>query len=222
MINGPKIRKIYEEIQSKLFYMIPEKWDRLYLYASVVDHSKNDYTGEMFFYYFPKSIIKKNPVNVYEVPNRFSIDEESYLKLAKELYEKIKELRVEMLITGEKPWSNMTVSIEDATFKVEFYYEELEKIEVNHYYRHLLWRYRYLGVPIESYSKKDQDILERAIARERLVKKEKKVYTQGIYKEKTKKIIEYEHSKEENVQEQEQTEIKSQILNIDREQKKDR
>lgn len=215
MISGPKIRKIYEEIQSKLFHMIPEKWDSLYLYASIIDNLKKDYTGEMFFYYFPKSIIRKNPINVYEIPSRFSIDEKSYLKLTKELYEKIKELRVEMLLTGEKPWSNMTITIKDSTFKVEFCYENLEKTGINNYYRHLLWRCRYLGVPIETYSKKDQDALRLMIQKDILVKKEKKVYTQGIYKdkEKSKNIIEY-NKKEENMLEQNQTEIKSQILNI--------
>ena len=218
MINGPKIRKIYEEIQSRLFYMIPEKWEKLYLYASVIDNTKKDYTGEMFFYYFPKSIIKKNPVNVYEVPNRFSIDETSYLKLAKELYEKIKELRVEMLLTSEKPWSNITIIIENATFKIEFSYEDLENGGITPYYHHLLWRYHYLNIPIETYSKKEQEILEQLLVKERLTKKEKKIYTQGIYKEKTKNLIEYNKEDMLEVNEdEEETKIKSQILNIDNE-----
>ena len=32
-----KIKERYEDIQKRLFYMIPEKWDKLYLYASVID-----------------------------------------------------------------------------------------------------------------------------------------------------------------------------------------
>ena len=213
MINELRVRKIYEEIQKKLFYMIPEKWEKVCLYASFIDNSINNYTGEMFFYYFPKSIIKKNPINVYEVPNRFSIDETSYFKLAKELYGEIKKLRLEMISLGDKPWSNMTIIIQDATFRVEFYYEDLGKIEVNHYYRHLLWRCRYLGVSIKSYPKKEQDILEKMLGRERLIKKEKKVYTQAIYKEKTKKIVEGYNKEEDMVNDD--IEIKSQILNID-------
>ena len=92
-------------------------------------------------------------------------------------------------------------------------YDNLEKEEVNHYYRHLLWRHQNLGTPIESYSKKDKDIVEKMIARQRLIKIEKKVHTEGIYKEKTKKMIE-EYNKEENKIEEE-IKIKSQILNID-------
>ena len=49
--------------------------------------------GELFFYYVPKGILKKKPVNVYEIPSKFNIDETEYLKLVDALYSKIKELR---------------------------------------------------------------------------------------------------------------------------------
>ena len=49
----------------------------------------------MFFYYYPKGILKKNPVNVYEIPTKFNIDEDSYSKLVNNLYETIKLLRKE-------------------------------------------------------------------------------------------------------------------------------
>ena len=35
-----KIKEIYEDIQKKIFYMIPEKWDELYLYASVLEEAE--------------------------------------------------------------------------------------------------------------------------------------------------------------------------------------
>ena len=37
-----KIKEIYEDIQRKLYYMIPEKWDSLYLYSSVLENSNNE------------------------------------------------------------------------------------------------------------------------------------------------------------------------------------
>ena len=48
--------------------MIPEKWDKIYLYASITNQINNLQTGELYFYYYPKGILKKNPVNVYEIP----------------------------------------------------------------------------------------------------------------------------------------------------------
>ena len=32
-----KIKEMYEDIQRRIFYMIPEKWDKMYLYASISD-----------------------------------------------------------------------------------------------------------------------------------------------------------------------------------------
>lgn len=91
-----QVKTIYSKIQNLLFYMIPENWDRIYLYASVYDHLGKLQTGEMFFYYFPKGILKKNPVNIYEIPERFHLEEEAYLQLADDLYDTIKELKNEL------------------------------------------------------------------------------------------------------------------------------
>ena len=74
--NTKSIRKRYEEIQRKIFYMIPEKWDEVYLYASVIERLGTLETGELFFYYIPKGIIKRKPINVYEIPGKFNINEE--------------------------------------------------------------------------------------------------------------------------------------------------
>ena len=74
--------------------MIPEKWDKIYLYASITNQINNLQTGELYFYYYPKGILKKNPVNVYEIPSKFSLDEEMYLQLVEDLYSSIKRIVV--------------------------------------------------------------------------------------------------------------------------------
>ena len=76
--------------------MIPEKFDRIYLYAAIMDQVRGMPIGEMYFYYFPKGILKKNPVNVYEIPSKFNIEDDTYSKLVNQLYSYIKELRDEV------------------------------------------------------------------------------------------------------------------------------
>ena len=61
--------------------------------ASVIGEIGTEQTGELFFYYIPKGIIKRKPINVYEVPSKFNIEEEEYLRLVGILYDTIKELR---------------------------------------------------------------------------------------------------------------------------------
>ena len=81
MVEDSKIKEIYSQIQKQLFYMIPEKWDKVYLYSSILERPNHMETGEMFFYYVPRGVLKKNPVNVYAIPNKFNIREEEYFNL---------------------------------------------------------------------------------------------------------------------------------------------
>ena len=78
MLSTNKLRTIYAKIQKQLFYMIPEKWEKICLYASIMEQVNNLQTGEMFFYYYPTGLLKKNPINVYEITNKFNIDEKEY------------------------------------------------------------------------------------------------------------------------------------------------
>ena len=233
MLTTPEIRNVYEKIQKQLFYMIPEKWDKIYLYASVLDHYNNIQTGEMFFYYYPKSVLKKNPVNVYEVPERFNIDEAAYLKLAEKLYEEIKKLRNILIQKGEKPWTNITISIEDFKFKVEYSYEDLVNSKYTSYDRHIIWRYKYLDIPLTSLLKKDRKMVEEYLSKEKYYNKNITTYNEGIYKKPVSNIMKYDKEETDNIEVKEnekienkpenkieekqvkdETTIKSQILNF--------
>ncbi len=229
MLTSSEVRNSYEKIQKQLFYMIPEKWDRVYLYASVLDHFNNVQTGEMFFYYYPKSMVKKNPVNVYEVPNKFNVDEQAYLKLAEKLYQEIKNLREILIKRGERPWSNLTISIENFKFNVEYDYEDLIHTKYTSYDRHLIWRHKYLKVPLTSYLKKDRKMIEEYLRNEKFRNKNINTYSEGIYKKPVSSITEFDtlpqESEENDVQEQvkvekeenntsSNSEIKSQILEL--------
>lgn len=195
MLTTSNIRNKYEKIQKQLYYMIPEKWDRVYLYASVVDHFNGLQTGEMFFYYFPKSIIKKNPVNVYEVPSKFNIDEQAYLKLAEKLYSEIKDLRQEQIKAGEKKWTNLTISIENFKFNVEYFYDNLQDSKYTSYDRHLIWRYLYLNASLSSYTKKERKMIEEYLEQVKN-KNNSNTYQEGIYKQPVSNIIEYNNTNE--------------------------
>ena len=199
MLNHTKqIKEMYEEIQRKLLYLIPEKWESIYLYSSVIEDGKKEPTGELFFYYIPKGIFRKNPVNVYEVPSKFNIDENQYVELVQKLYDDIKRLREEFKRTtpGEM-WSNLTISITNMKFRAEYSYEDLVNNAFNSYERHVIWRYKYLGIGPEQVSKKDKDILYRYFNGARNLA-EVEEYNAGIYIEQdTKNIIEYNTQEDE-------------------------
>ena len=197
MLNHTKkIKEVYEVIQKMIFYIIPEKWDKLYLYSSIIDKPDGSKAGELYFYYIPKGIIKKKPVNVYEIPNKFNIDEEEYIKLVKSLYEKIKQLREEFRKSESGSiWSNITIIIENYKFKVEYNYEDLLNSDFNSYERHIIWRYKYLNIGPEQMNKKDREILDRYLLGAKLLTRIEK-YEAGIYIKDIENVVAFNTTKD--------------------------
>ena len=195
MLSTNKLRSIYSKIQTELFYMIPEKWDKICLYASVIERLNHLETGEMFFYYYPTGILKKNPVNVYEIPNRFNINEKEYMKLVDKLYATIKELReVFKQSKEEKMWTNLTITIENFKFNVEYAYEDLTASKYTSYDRHIIWKCKNLNLPLERLTKKDRKMVEEYFLEQEIEKQKTKLYTEGMYQKKVHNIIEYENT----------------------------
>lgn len=225
MLNHTKkIKEIYKNIQKMIFYMIPEKWDKLYLYSSVIDKKNGKKTGELYFYYIPKGILKKKPVNVYEIPNKFNLDENEYLKLVEVVYTEIKKLREEFKkIEPDTVWSNVTMTIQNFKFRVEYDYEDLEKSNFTSYERHIIWRYKYLGVGPEQVNKKDREILNRYLIGAKTLGR-KETYESGIYIRDIENIIGYHTDDYETKQNEDeinkQKRSKNQILLSEEEMKK--
>ena len=221
MLNHTKkIKDMYEDIQRKLFYIIPEKWEKLYLYTSITDLIDGQKTGELFFYYIPKGILKKNPVNVYEIPHKFNLDEKKYLKLVNILFKKIVDLREEFkkqeLIST---WTNVTMIIEGIKFKVEYDYEDLNKSKFSSYERHIIWRYKYLGIGEEKLNKNEREILQRYLIGEKVIRRRER-YETGIYIKNVKNIVYYDtenYLEEQNIEyvTKEYKKVRNQIINFD-------
>lgn len=192
MLNHTKkIKEIYEDIQRKLYYMIPERWEELYLYSSFIEGKKDEKKGELFFYYIPKGIFKKKPVNVYEIPSKFNLDENQYLQLVQILYNRIKELREEFRKSESgEIWTNITMIIENTKFKVEYNYEDLKNSEFTSYERHIIWRYNFLNIGPEQVSKEEKEILKKYMLGAKTLDR-KETYETGIYIKDIENIVDY-------------------------------
>lgn len=219
MIENPKIKEIYTSIQKQLFYMIPEKWDKVYLYASVIEHPKKIETGEMFFYYVPKGVLKKNPINVYEIPNKFNINDEEFYKLTDKLYATIKKLRNTQIRLKQKKWYSIVISLANFKFNVEYNYENIGESRFNSYERHIIFRYNYLDLPYSCYTKKEKNVIKIYLQEQKNSKEDKKIYTEAMYESPfhTIKIISKDSNigyvKEEQLKEYEdKRNIKNQIM----------
>ena len=191
MQSNTIIEKLYFEIRKSIFNMIPEKCDEVYLYATVIVDDENEESGEMFFFYYPKGIIRKRPVNVYEIPSRFNIEEKEYMKMAEKLYELLKQLRKQCKIYYGIDWSNVTISIKNVEFKAEYNCDDL----INSFYsdkdRKLIWQYKYLDYPIEKISKSNKEILDNYLSEEENGMHKIFSHVENFYKKMEKKSIIY-------------------------------
>lgn len=212
-VTTPKMKDLYQEIRKKLFNMIPEKWESIYLYSSIMRGVGGIETGEMFFYYFPKGILKKNPVNVYEIPSRFSLDEESYMQLVDSLYASIKELRGEFKKLRKPIWDSITIKIEKLRFIVEFHYDG--NTSYNHYEKHVVWQYKNLKVPLDSFNKKDRATILQYLEEEATRNSRTITYEEPLYQKAVHNTIEYgkttTHTKVQEVALKEETQDKAEI-----------
>ncbi len=200
--ESAEIKELYVKIRNQLFYMIPEKWDKIYLYASVVDRLGNFKTGEMFFYYFPRGILKKNPINSYEISHKFNLEEDEYLKLASKLYDLIKQLKEEFRKNGSRTWNSITIKIERTKFLIEFHYDPIPILETEIQAKHILWAYQNLQMPIESLSKMQRQVLTEELEKIKNTIDDITIYSETMYRNPVKNVVQYNKEKTQYVSEE--------------------
>ena len=164
-----------------------------------------------------KEWVKRKFINVYEVPNKYNIEEEEYLKLVELLYDEIKELREEFRKTNQKVWSNLTISIKNDRITYTFCYDNLLGGQDEYYDHHIYWRKKYLH--IEPCGKKEEKAFNKYLSTRNLEVPKSDEYITGIYLKRQVNVVKYDTTDvDENqrvdyrVAKQEESKIKNQIL----------
>ena len=161
-----KALEIASQIQELIYYIIPEKWKNIELYVSMPDSRIRK--GELFFYYLPNSIFKRQYINCYEVPYMFNISEKEYSDIMSKLYNKFMILKEELNKNNrhvEEIYVHITKEkyvYEIATDNVRLRKENIERNMLNlfsSYENHIIWRYLNLGIFPED--RKEKEIVGR-------------------------------------------------------------
>ena len=195
MVGFQKEKELYIKIQDHLFEMIPENWKSILLHTSIIDIPGQKPKAEMYFYYIPKGIFKRKPVNCYEIPTLFDIDEEEYSRLITNLYNIIKLLRDNYKVSKNRVWSTIDITCKNNKFIVEYGFEDLLKSVYTPEERHIIWRYRNLDIDIDSLNKKERKVIDYYI-NEAKVGLPPKIESciEEIYERPAKATVDYEKS----------------------------
>ena len=126
----------FEIIADKIQNILPVGWKKVVFYAEVTDDSY-----EMFYYVFTSE--NEKPIQCYDLPDFYEIDEDQIDAVFDELYDPLREEQSGLVSEGKEPWTNYTMVLsEDGSFKVDYDFTSLE--DGGYDYR-LSWKKKYIG-----------------------------------------------------------------------------
>ena len=191
-----KAIEIASQIQELIYYIIPEKWKNIELYISMPDIGIRK--GEMFFYYLPNSIFKRQYINCYEVPYMFNISEKEYSDIMSKLYNKFMILKEE-LNKNNRNVEEIYVHITKDKYVMEIATDDiiLKKNNIrknmlmlySSYENHIIWRYINLNILPDE--RRDKEIIRKYLNSEYYTI-EKELIEFEVINQNIKSIIDFE------------------------------
>ncbi|MBL4931980.1 immunity protein YezG family protein [Clostridium paridis] len=147
MINENNLNKYYSEIAEKLGEIIPVEWDKVVMYAEVLET-----VSSASFYFYTDDCNKINYSGT--IPDKFGVSKDAFKLLLRELREINRNLWIEFKNAGETTWSTLNYNLSsDGKFKVKFGYEINNEIGLLE--REIRWSYEELEIiPDDEYGKK--------------------------------------------------------------------
>jgi uncharacterized protein (TIGR01741 family) len=148
-----KLNEIYGKIADALNDVIPENWDRVYMYAELVED-----VSEVFFYYYPSG--SNEFIYCLDIPKLFEVSENEYDSLMDKLTDELYKLWYEFKNNGQEQWTNLTFILESSgKFKIDYDYTDLSNASPRK--QHWIWKYKYLCVMPEN--EKGKRVIEEYI-----------------------------------------------------------
>lgn len=137
-----RMEELYQQAAYLVNDMIPEPWEKFYLYAEISEESQ-----QVFFYYYPEG--QQTPVYSLDIPKLFKISEDKFNEMDFAVYDCFKDLWTEFKNNNQEPWRNLTFYLDrTGKFNIDFSYDFLS--ETDDYENFVLWTYKTLGVRIGS------------------------------------------------------------------------
>lgn len=116
------MEQIYQQVANILVNIIPEEWEKIYLYAEMREGYK-----KVFFYYYPLNGDK--PIYSLDITELFNISEDEFDEQENKLYNCFTDLREEFKEQEQDEWTNLTFFLDNTgEMKINYGYEDISQI----------------------------------------------------------------------------------------------
>ncbi|CAL8895696.1 immunity protein YezG family protein [Bacillus pumilus] len=134
-----KIEENYKEIAAIINEMIPVEWNKVWMYAEIVDDS-----SEVNFYFCnPDS---EELIYGHNIPEKYSVSNSIYKKLLLKLLHSLENLKKEYIKNGFGDWSTAIIKMEQpGKFSIEYGYEDIYSLGIDGDQRIAVWEYEKFG-----------------------------------------------------------------------------
>ena len=132
------MENLYRKIANKLNNIIPEKWDKIFLYSEITQWDNRTY-----FYYYTKEGNKL--IYSLDIEDIYDIDEDELEDEMDCLEKYLEELWIAFKENKQQQWTNLTLYLSsDGEFEIEYDYTDLNNSDG--YEQQVIWKYEKLGI----------------------------------------------------------------------------
>lgn len=131
--------KMYPVIAEHVISMIPDgKWHKIYLYAEILDSSR-----EVYFYF--NTFENGDFIYSHDIPEKYSVNEKAYDELLLELQLKFNDLRQIFINNDQEAWTNLTLKLKyPGKINILYNYEDVINSKISTTQRQMIFEYEHL------------------------------------------------------------------------------
>ncbi|MCM2988292.1 antitoxin YezG family protein [Bacillus safensis] len=133
------IEHFYKKIAESINEMIPCNWDKVWMYAEILDDS-----AEIIFYFNEQN--GETYVTGHEIPHKYNVRKSTYIHLLYELSKIFEELKKEYIKNSLGAWTTVTLQLDyTGKFSIEYGYDDVYSLSIDNVQRIAVWEYEMFG-----------------------------------------------------------------------------
>ncbi|MEH7650658.1 immunity protein YezG family protein [Bacillus safensis] len=129
----------YKNIAETIDEMIPCDWDKVWMYAEILDDS----AGITFYFTEPNN---EERVYGHDIPERYRVSNSIYDHLLYKLSKHFRNLKKGYVKNGLGAWTTVNLNLDKSgKFSIDFGYEDVYSLGIDHIQRRAVWEYETFG-----------------------------------------------------------------------------